>query len=117
MEAFPWPVSLGIAGVAVAALITTIVFYSRKIANGEWVPRVQSEKAYDDMVVLKDAAIAGERQRADEWKAAAAASEAGRIEALATAKTAVESNKLLDYFVQTWIPKKKSESGTEAAHA
>lgn len=109
-EAFPWPVSLGIAGLCLSGLIWTLIWVVKKVGTGEWVPKPTVERAIQDKVDMLEA----ERLAKEEWRSAAEASEQGRIEALDIARSAIESNKLVDYFFNEMLPKvpQKGDTGS-----
>jgi hypothetical protein len=56
VEPFPWPVSLGIAGICLVALISLLVYVTKKIGNGEWIPRSTHAEQ-----------LAAERRRGDDY--------------------------------------------------
>lgn len=108
--------SLGVAGVCIAGLISVLVWVTKKIGSGDWVPAPQVDRAillakeghetaiatlkdaYDRMAAEKDKQIEGERLAKNEWHDAQAASEAGRVAATDVARKAVESNEWADRF-------------------
>ena len=124
-DPFPWPVSLGISGISLGALISFFVWQNKQISNGRWVPGDQvrdrlaeKDAAYNAMVVVKDAQIVAAQGAAGEWRQAAITSEEGRGKALDIAHKAVESNKLSDHFYESFMPKlaptpQKGDTGAE----
>lgn len=87
----PWPVSLGLAGVSIAALVSILVWLIRRQASGEWYTSAQVTKLLDE----KDKTIAIHQAIGSSWQAAhatLAVTHAETVKALGEAVDAARAN-------------------------
>jgi hypothetical protein len=113
-DVIPWPVSLGVAGVCIFALVSLLVWVAKKIGSGQWQPAPTVDKAielatqgyektiaqlnlaYANMVAEKDAQIEGERLAKNEYREIAEVADQGRSRAMGMVEKAVEVNRMQD---------------------
>lgn len=93
----PWPVSLGIGGGSIVALLTFLIWFMRQLASGAILTRKQA-----------DVEVAAAVLRGDEWKETALANGAARDENAELLKKALGSNEIVDQFFREYLPKRTS---------
>ena len=113
--ALPVPISLGVAGISFASLVAILGWLIRSIYSGKWVPGVQVEarftekqRAYDDMVVVKDTQHGNDVVLLQEYRDTIGALQESRTLLEELLKKSIDANKLTDYFYATFMPKRDS---------
>jgi hypothetical protein len=106
--------SLGVAGVCIVALVSILIWVTKRIGSGQWQPKVtvdtaielatqgyektiaQLNLAYSNMVAEKNAQIEGERLAKNEYRDIAELADQGRSRAMGMVEKAVEVNRMQD---------------------
>lgn len=112
---FPMPVSLGVAGISLTALLSFFVWQNKMISSGKWVPGVQVEarlaekdSAYDNMVVVKDAQHKTDVELVQEYRTTISTVQERATLLEGLLEKSIEANKLTDHFYTAFMPKRDS---------
>jgi len=114
---FPLPVSLGISGISLGALLSFFVWQNKNISSGKWVPGVQvtdrladKDRAYDDMVDVKDAQHEIDAELLREYRVTIVMMQESKTLLQDLLKKSIDANKLTDHFYATFMPKRGTNS-------
>lgn len=99
LSQIPWPAQLSLIGSLIVTIVLILRWQNQQVQKGNLIPRT----SFDEVVKLKDAAIAAEQARAEEWRDAHAASEKAREVERDTTKAAVQGSRLQEAYMDRFI--------------